>query len=298
MQITTLGEFLSWAEQAFKKAKLYFGHGTNNAWDDAVLIALFVLKLPPDVSKSVLSRVLTAKERQTLIRLANKRIKTRLPVPYLSHEAYFAGLKFYVDQRVIIPRSPIAESLEQQFKPWLGIRKIHRILDLCTGSGCLAIVAAHYFKKAKVDAVDISKKALAVAHKNIQLHKLKHRVNAYYSDLFSHCIEQGKSKTYDLIISNPPYVSIQDFKKLPKEYHHEPKLALVAEKNGLSLVDKILKNASRYLTKQGVLVVEVGGITQRIVEKVYPHLPLYWLSFKRGGEGVFLVYAEDLKGFQ
>lgn len=299
MSSATLGEYLKKTEQAFLNAKLYFGHGTNNAWDEAVAIAMAVLELPPDVEASVAVRPLTLDEIEKMDILVNRRIEERRPLPYLSHQAWFAGLKFYVDERVIIPRSPLGELIINKFKPWWPKNKYpHRILDLCTGSACIAIACSYAFPQAKVDAVDISKEALEVAERNLREHIREHhivsledRLRLLQSDLFEACSGQR----YDIIISNPPYVSLSEMKNLPIEYQWEPRLALVAEQDGLSVVHRILKEASGYLTQNGILIVEVGN-SEEALKKAYPNMPFIWLEFDRGGQGVFLLKATDLQG--
>lgn len=287
MELTTLNAVLKWAEQSFLAEKLYFGHGTNNAWDEAVALALFVLKLPPDVDASVGERNLTPEEKAAFVSLVNRRIAEKIPVPYLTHEAWFAHEKFYVDERVIIPRSPMGELIRNQFQPWLGKRKVDRILDLCTGSGCIAIACANAFENASIDAVDISEDALEVARKNRALHQSTH-VNFIQSDLFAGCA----GKRYDIIISNPPYVASTEMRDLPQEYHWEPRLALAAEEDGLAIVKKILREAPKYLTEEGLLFVEVGN-AEEALKAEYPDFPFTWLAFENGGQGVFLLYAED-----
>jgi ribosomal protein L3 glutamine methyltransferase len=293
VQLTTLKSLLEWAAKAFTAADLYFGHGTNNAWDEAVLLALFVLKLPPDVDASVGERVLSPLEKKTYEQLVNRRIKERLPVPYLTQEAWFAHQKFYVDQRVIIPRSPMGELILKSFQPWLGKRSVKRVLDLCTGSGCIAIAVANVFQDAIIDAIDISEEALAVAHKNILLHECASRVNIIQSDLFAAC----SGKKYDIIISNPPYVDSTEMQNLPEEYHAEPRLALEAGMDGLDIVKQILREAPHYLTETGLLFVEVGN-AENALKSQYPDTPFTWLDFERGGQGVFLLYAEDKSCWQ
>lgn len=288
MKLITLGDILHWAEKAFMNAGLYFGHGTNNAWDEAVALALHVLNLPPTVDASVIDRVLTEVEKDDLIKLINIRIKDHIPVPYLTHEAWFGGLKFYVDERVIVPRSPFAELILDGFQPWLGNTKATRILDLCTGSGCMAILCAHIFKEAHIDAVDISSEALEVAKKNVYLHSCQDSVRLIQSDLFEGC----KENQYDIIISNPPYVEKGEFQSLPKEYQWEPHIALAGGEQGLDIVSKILQEAPLYLNKKGLLFVEVGNSEARLKE-LYPHTPFTWLEFKQGGQGVFLLTSED-----
>lgn len=289
MSSTTLMDFLSWAEAAFLDAKLYFGHGTDNAWDEAVALAISVLALSPEVDKSVGTRILTNQEQETLKALAFRRIQERIPLPYLTHEAWFCGLKYYIDERVIIPRSPLAELIEHKFLPWVKANQpIRRILDLCTGSGCIAIACAHAFPAAEIDAIDLSADALAVARKNIELNNCQERVNLIHSDLFEACIEQQ----YDIIISNPPYVDTAEMKNLPPEYHWEPALALEAGNDGLKIVHRILTNAIHHLTDHGLLIMEVGS-SEEAVQRAYPNTPFIWLDFERGGEGVFLLNAED-----
>lgn len=288
MELTTLNVVLQWAEQSFIAAELHYGHGTDNAWDEAVALALYVLKLPPDVDASVGERVLSSLERESYMQLVNRRISERIPVPYLTHEAWFAHQKFYVDERVIIPRSPMGELILNGFQPWLGNRSVHRILDLCTGSGCIAIAAAKVFEGAAIDAIDISKDALAVAHKNVLSHGCESRVNLIQSDLFSACT----GKRYDIIIANPPYVDSTEMQNLPREYRWEPHLALAAGTDGLAIVKQILRDAPNYLTENGLLFVEVGN-AEEALKSQYPDFPFTWLEFENGGQGVFLLYAED-----
>lgn len=322
--IKTLEDVLIWAEKRFKSAKLFFGHGTNNAWDEAVALGLFVLKLPPDVDNSVKNRVLTSIEKKSFMELIERRIKERIPVPYLTHQAWFCGLEFYVDERVIIPRSPMAELIQQYFQPWLQLDHFNdqsknqaknqtknqtnsslRILDLCTGSGCIAIACAKYFmflnehnnlpvttKNAKVevvvDAVDISKDALAVAEKNIKYHDCEKEVNLFQGDLFEALPVEPQRKKYDIIISNPPYVDIPEMNALPPEYRFEPRLALEAGRDGLDIVKRILKESHKFLKENGLLFVEVGN-SQKALETQFPEVPFTWLYFERGGHGVFML---------
>jgi len=288
--MTTLYAMLSQAEQALLEGNVYLGHGTDNAWDEAVQIGLYVLGLPPDVDSSVGDRVLTSSEIEAIQQLLHKRIAEKIPLPYLTHEAWFAGLKFYVDERVIIPRSPFGELIDKRFRPWVKEpTKVSRILDLCTGSGCIAIACAKQFPNATIDAVDISEEALAVATKNGELHHCQDSIRWLLSDVFSAC--QGMQ--YDLIISNPPYVDQQDMDTLPAEYHREPRLALAAGDDGLSIVHRILREASAHLNEDGLLMVEVGNSELALVEQ-YPKLPFTWLEFERGGSGVFLLRKQEL----
>lgn len=288
MSISSLSDFLEWAEYSFQEAGLHFGHGTDNSWDEAVAIARYVLDLPLDSDTSVLERKLSSDELKRMVQLVEIRMKERIPLPYLIHESWFAGQKFYVDERVLIPRSPLGELIEKQFQPWVNQNRIRRILDLCTGSGCIAIACAYAFPEAKIDAIDISAEALAVADKNILQHQLQDRVQLLQGDLFDAC----SSEQYDIIISNPPYVDRLDFENLPKEYLWEPKLALAAGEDGLQIVHRIIREAPSFLAKDGALIVEVGNSDEALMQS-YPQLPFVWLEFERGGHGVFLLQLQD-----
>lgn len=285
----TIEDFLNWAAEYFNSQDLYFGHGTDNAWDEAVMLVLFVLKLPAQNDRSLLSQKLTPTQEQQLTELAHRRVNERIPVPYLTSEAWFAGERYIVNRDVLIPRSPLAETIANHFQPWLGTTQPQRILDLCTGSGCLAIYCSKEFPACQVDAVDISLAALNVAQQNIALHNCANQVHAIESDLFS-ALEGRK---YDIIISNPPYVSAEDMAALPSEFTHEPTLALASGADGLDITHKILQQAKQYLTPNGILIVEVGNSWQTLVNK-YPNLPFTWLEFNYGGEGVFLLTADML----
>lgn len=289
-ELQTLRDLIRWAISRFNEAGLYYGHGTDNAWDEAVALVLHTLFLPHDVNPSVMDARLTAKEKETLHRLIQRRVDERIPLPYLTHEAWFAGASFFVDERVLVPRSPIAELIENHFQPWIEEDAVYSILDLCTGSGCIAIACAQAFPHAKVDASDISDDALAVAKINVLRHEVEDRVELIKSDLFAGLA----GKKYDIIVSNPPYVDEEDMASLPKEYHHEPKLGLEAGKTGLDLAVKILKEASQHLNPNGILIVEVGNSEFALVEK-FTDIPFVWLEFERGDGGVFLLTAEELK---
>ena len=274
---------------AFDQANLYYGHGTDNAWDEAVALTFSVLKLSYDEDETILTRKLTPSEAAQLLALYQKRIQRRIPVPYLTNEAWFYQLPFYVDERVIIPRSPIGELIEQQFYPWIDADKITAILDLCCGSACIAIACAHAFPTAKIDAIDLSKDALDVATINVERYQLNDQLRLIESDLFS----ELSTQRYDIIVSNPPYVDAVDLASMPDEYHHEPKLALAAGENGLALVEKILAKAAHYLTDNGILIVEVGNSAMAL-EEAYPRVPFTWLEFENGGSGVFLLTKKQL----
>lgn len=289
-QFITLENFVSWSSNYFEENGVYLGHGTDNPWDEAVMLALYVLQLPAENDASVLQQNLTAPQQQQLLSLALRRVAERIPVPYLTNEAWFAGERYYVNEDVLIPRSPLAEIIANHFQPWLGSLQPQRILDLCTGSGCLAIYCSKEFPNCEVDAVDISKQALVVTNKNIELHNCAARVHAIESDLFGAL----SGKRYDIIISNPPYVGEQEMQELPQEYTHEPVLALASGNDGLDLTIKILQQAANYLTEDGLLIVEVGNSWQLLIEK-YPQINFTWLEFTYGGDGVFLLTARDLR---
>ncbi|NVK10956.1 MAG: 50S ribosomal protein L3 N(5)-glutamine methyltransferase [Gammaproteobacteria bacterium] len=288
-ELRSVRDYIRWGASQFERSGLYFGHGTDNAWDDAVQIVLHTLALPPESNSSVLDATLTPSERKSVYKLIQRRVDERLPTPYLLGYAWFCGMRFKVDERVLIPRSPIAELIEAGFQPWLTSEP-RRVLDLCTGSGCIGLACADVFPHAEVDLADISDDALEVAAENIAWHQLGHRVVAVHSDVFSGL----EGRKYDLIVSNPPYVDAEDMSDLPAEYHHEPELALAAGPDGLEIVRQILREASQYLTEQGVLVVELGNSWVHL-QDLYPEIPFTWLDFERGGHGVFLLTAHELE---
>jgi ribosomal protein L3 glutamine methyltransferase len=289
----TLNEILTWGNKNFIRAKLYFGHGTDNAWDEAVWLAFHVLNLPYDADRSVLLTELTAVQISQIKALYQQRIAKRIPAAYLLNEAWFCGLPFYVDHRVLIPRSPIAELIAKKFQPFSKATVVKAILDLCTGSACIAIACAKVFAEAKIDAVDISTSALAVAQINVAKYQLKKQVNLIESDLF----DALPRKKYDIIVSNPPYVDAKAMATLPQEYRLEPSIALAAGKNGLLLVDKILRLAKEYFTPLGIIIVEVGNSAEAL-KKNYPSLPFIWLKLanreKDKTAEVFLLHQRDL----
>ncbi len=291
-QLFTLKDCIRWAVSRFNEAELFYGHGMSSALDEAVYLCLYALHLPHDFPADYFDTRLTQKEKIQLIQLLQQRIESRKPAAYLTHEAWFAGLKFYVDDHVLVPRSPIAELIEQQFEPWVEAEQVDSILDLCTGSGCIAIACAYAFDWADVDAVDISPGALQIAQRNVDDHELQDRVSVIESDLFS----AVPPRKYDIIVSNPPYVDAEDMADLPDEYLHEPELGLAAGDDGLELVIPMLQQARDFLTDSGILVVEVGNSHYALQEK-FPHVPFYWLEFEHGGSGVFLLTAEQLDEF-
>jgi ribosomal protein L3 glutamine methyltransferase len=290
--LKTIRDYLRFAITHFTKSKLFFGHGTDNATDEALYIILHALHLPYENTESYWDAKLLMSEKKEILDLLKKRIEQRIPAAYLVNTAYFAGLSFYVNENVLIPRSPIAELIEQHFSPYLDQQDVKRILDLGTGSGCIAIACAYAFPEADVDAVDISAEALKVTQENIQQHELNDRVHPIQSDLYSAL----KNRRYDLIVSNPPYVNAHDLATMPPEFHHEPRLGLAAGEDGLACVHEILRQAKYHLNPNGILVVEVGNSQAALVE-AYPNLPFIWMDFSHGGEGVFLLTSKWLNEF-
>jgi len=289
-ELITVRDWLRWAVSRFNESGLFFGHGTDNARDEAVWLVLATLHLPRDTLEPWLDAHLTKTERLTLLSNLQQRVVHRLPTAYLVQEAWLGPFRFYVDQRVIVPRSYFAELLENGFSPWIeDPEAVGAALDLCTGSGCLAILMAHAFPNASVDAIDISADALVVACRNITDYQLDDRVHAVESDLFA----AVKGKHYDLILSNPPYVTAEAMAALPAEYRHEPALALAAGADGLDVVRRILATAREHLNPEGLLAIEVGH-NQHLVEAAFPDLPMVWLDTEHAEGKVFLVMREDL----
>jgi len=283
-------QLIDWASKEFEASNLYYGHGTDNAYDEAVFMVLRSLDIPFDVADNLLNHPLDASAIDKVVSLINERISTRKPAAYLLNEAWFAGLPFFVNEHVLVPRSPFAELIAEQFSPWCDADNVKSILDIGTGSGCIAIASALAFPDAKVDAVDISADALAVARRNIERHELQQRVTLFQSDLF----DEIKDRQYDLIIANPPYVDDEEMAALPAEYQHEPLLGLHAGPDGLDIVKRILESAADHLTERGVIAVEVGN-SQHALSEQYPDVPFLWLEFEHGGEGVFLLTREELQ---
>lgn len=287
--LKTIQDYVRWVFSLLNQAELSYGHGTDNAWDEATSLVLTALHLPPDADRTILQAKLLPPERQKIIEWTQQRLVSQKPLPYISGKAYLGGLEFWVNEHVLIPRSPMVELIEQAFEPWIDPENIESVLDLCTGSGSLAILTAQVLLEAHIDAVDISTDALVVAKKNVSHHHLNEQISCIQSDLF----EKLPEKQYDLILSNPPYVSESEYQSLPKEYHHEPVLALKADNQGLAIVERILKEAHHHLTPGGILIVEVGSL-QPVVEDYFSNYPFTWLQFERGGEGVFLLTQQEL----
>ena len=291
-QLTTLRDYVRWASSEFYRHQLSFGHGFGEALDEAVYLVLFALRLPADWPEKYFDCVLTLEEREQVLSVLSRRIETRQPAAYITHEAWFCGLQFYVDERVLVPRSPIAELINERFEPWIDSSRVSSILDLCTGSGCIAISCQYAFPEALVCASDISAGALEVARKNLQNHQLTDTLMLYESDLF----ERIPAQKFDLIVSNPPYVDAEDMDALSAEFKAEPSLGLAAGEDGLEIVDRILRQATNYLSDHGVLVVEVGNSQLAMMQK-YADMALSWIEFEHGGDGVFCITAQDLRQY-
>ncbi len=283
-EFKTLEDALKWAENELGKSGIHFGHGTDNAWDEAVYLISHVLNLPHDSTKEILTRKIEPHETKIIINIIEQRIKERKPAAYITRQAWFAGLPFYVDERVLVPRSPIAELIQEHFQPWIESSRVKHILDIGTGSGCIAIAAAVNFPNAIVDAVDISQDALEVAQINVQQHQLNYRVHLFHGDLF----EPIKDTKYDVIIANPPYVPQPDIQDFPDEYKHEPELALAAGKDGMDYLDKILAQFQDHLQPHGILIGEAGSTLDDFLNK-HQDLPFIIPEFTNGGDGVFIL---------
>lgn len=291
-ELHTILDLVRWSVSRFNEAGLYYGHGSDNPWDEAVSLVLQLLHLPQTLPLQTGDQLfhsrLTSAEKINLVAMILRRVNERIPSAYLTNQAWFCGLPFYVDERVLIPRSPFAELIHNKFDAWLSYEPL-TILDLCTGGGCIAIALAYAFENAQIDAVDISPDALDVAEININEHGMSERVFPIQSDLMAAL----KGQSYDLIVCNPPYVDAEDMDDLPDEYHHEPELALAAGEDGLDLVDHILRQAPEFLAEGGWLFVEVGNSEVHMPTK-YPELPITWVEFENGGNGVFAINKTDL----
>ncbi|WP_448916727.1 50S ribosomal protein L3 N(5)-glutamine methyltransferase [Haemophilus sputorum] len=286
--LATIQDMMRWAYSYFNASDLYYGHGYDNAWDEAQQLVLAALYLPADVPEAMYQSRLTLVEKERVIHLIETRLGTRQPVAYLTNSAWFCGSEFYVDERTIVPRSPIGELIMQKFAGLID-HEPKRILDMCTGSGCIAIACAQQFLEAEVDAVDLSLDALDVAQINIERHGLAERVFPISSDLFND-IPQDK---YDLIVTNPPYVDEEDLDDMPQEFHFEPEMSLGSGTDGLDITKRILAQAADYLTDNGVLVCEVGNSMVHLIEQ-FPTVPFNWIEFKNGGLGVFSLTRAQL----
>jgi ribosomal protein L3 glutamine methyltransferase len=290
---STVRDCVLWAEHAFEREGLWFGHGTDSALDEAAWLISGALQFDPERLDDHLYDTPTAEQRKSIETLIDQRITTRKPAAYLLHEAWFAGYRFYVDERVIVPRSLIGEYILDEFEPWISRRRVHDVLDLCTGSACIAIAVANTFLEARVDAVDISADALAVAERNVREHDVADRVHLIEADLFAGV----PGRKYDVIVSNPPYVPNESMDRLPPEYHHEPDIALRADDEGVGIVARILNEAAEHLKPGGILMVEVGESRER-VEARWAGLPFTWLEHDSGDQTVFVLTREDLVSSQ
>ncbi len=286
--LITISDFIRWMACCFEESDLSFGHGTDNAWDEAMTLVLDSLNMPENTDPSLFNCRLITSEKKTLINNISQRINDKKPLSYITNKARFAGQEYYVDERVLVPRSPIAELIQNNFEPWL-LYPPQKILDLCTGSGCIALASALAFPESEVDASDISDDALAVAEINRANFGLEEQCQLIQSDLF----ENLKGNKYDLIISNPPYVDAVDMSMLPEEYLFEPELGLASGKDGLDITRRILAEARDFLNTNGILIVEVGNSAPAL-EAAFAELPFTWLSFERGGEGVFMLERSEL----
>ena len=288
----TIQDCIDLGEKRFKEAALYFGHGTNNAADEALWLVFYVLKLPWDVDASVLQNSVTQDQYQEIQQLFERRVSERIPAAYITGESWFMGLPFIVNEHVLVPRSPLAECIAVNFSPFLPQKPQATILDLCTGSGCIGIATALKIPDAKVALSDISADAIAVAKQNISQYELQDRVTAIESDLF----EGLKGQRFDLIVSNPPYVDAEDFSNRPDEYRAEPDIALASGVDGLDFTRRLLKEAADYLEEGGSIIVELGN-SGRHLEAAFPSVPFLWLEFEHGGHGVFVLTREELRQF-
>lgn len=288
-QPATIQGWVNWAEKNFNDADLFYGHGTDNAIDESVYLISHALGTDFGLTGFDPQQTLSEDENKRIYDLLRNRIESKKPAAYLVNEAWFCGLPFYVDERVLVPRSPIAELIEDEFQPWIARDRIHSILEIGTGSGCIALSCAYYLDDTKVTAVDIDEGAIAVATKNLQRMNLQDRVAIIKSDVFANLPDEK----FDIIVSNPPYVGQQEYKALPSEYKQEPVIGLTSGQDGLDCVRTILSQAAQFLTPHGILIVEVGN-SQETLQQAFPQLPFMWLEFERGGEGVFLLDYKQL----
>lgn len=293
MSSTSVRELVARCEHAMTAAGLHFGHGTDNARDEACWLVAHALGLPPDFGPDALEPLVPPAGRARVQELLDRRVRTRAPLAYLTGEAWFAGLPLKVTPEVLIPRSPIAELIEEGFAPWIDVENCGSLVDVGTGSGCLAVACAWYHRHLEVDALDISQAAARVARENVARHGLEARVCVLESDLFA----AVSGKRYDIILSNPPYVSRSSMEALPEEYRREPELALATGDDGLEVVLRLLRQAPAHLNDDGIVVVEVGEAMEALQARL-PAMPFIWLEFERGGEGVFLLHAKDLGEFE
>jgi len=290
-QLHTIADYCRYGASLFNQAELFYGHGNDNALNEALTLVMYAVSLPDEMSEDVMTCRLVKQEKENILELFQQRITTKQPIAYITNLTYFAQLPFYVDERVLVPRSPIGELIEKHFNPYFSEQEPpQRILDLCTGSGCIAIACASYFPEAEVDAIDLSIDALNVAQLNIENHGLSEQVIPIQSDIFSGV----EGQRYDLIVTNPPYVDEEDMASLPAEFTHEPEMGLGCGEDGLDIVRVILAEGAQHLNDEGVLICEVGN-SQYHVEALYPEVDFTWLTFERGGHGVFMLNKAQLE---
>ncbi len=288
--LNTIRDFVRFGASQFRRAGLTFGHGTDNAFDEAAWLVLHALSMPPDLPDGWWDSCLVPAEKLRVEAALRERIGTRKPAAYLTRQAWFMGLPFYVDERVLVPRSPIAELIEARFSPWVDPDNVRRVLDLCTGSGCIGLAIGNVFPEAEIWLSDLSPGALAVARRNVREHAMEDRVQLVTSDVFDGLVDVPE---FDLIVSNPPYVDADDMADLAPEFRHEPRLGLAAGRDGLDIVRRILAGARSRLTEGGVLIVEVGN-SQPALEAAFPEIPFTWIEFENGGQGVFMLNRDDV----
>jgi ribosomal protein L3 glutamine methyltransferase len=288
--LTSLRDFIRWGSSEFRRHQLSFGHGFVSAFDEARYLTLHALSLPFDWPEEYFDAVLTRPEREQVIEVLQLRVDSRRPAAYITNQSWFCGLEFYVDERVLVPRSPIAELINNGFEPWIDSSRVQRILDLCTGSACIAIAAQYALPEAEVCASDISADALEVAAINCERHALGDHITRYQSDLFDAIPQQQ----FDVIVSNPPYVDAEDMAGLAKEFTYEPEIGLAAGSDGLALVDRMLIQAADYMSEHAVIFIEVGNSQAAMMEK-YAFIPMTWIEFELGGSGVCCIRAQDLQ---
>jgi ribosomal protein L3 glutamine methyltransferase len=286
----TVEELIRYGATELDRADVCFGHGSDNSIDEAAELVFFAAGLRHEDAEREYGRELTAAQRATALQLIERRMRERIPAAYLTRRMWFAGHEFYVDARVLVPRSPIAELIEARFQPWIDATRIERVLDIGTGSGCIAIATALALREARVDATDVSPDALAVTAINIEKHRVQDRVRAVRSDVF----DALEGERYDVIVSNPPYVGEVEMSELPDEYRHEPAIGLRAGRDGLDVVRRIIAGAHAHLRPHGILITEVGNSEQELID-AYPRAPFTWLEFERGGGVVFVLTAEQLR---
>jgi ribosomal protein L3 glutamine methyltransferase len=287
-ELKTVHDFLRWGVSRFNASDIYYGHGTDNPWDECLSLVSFALNMPPQLNAEILASNLTLSERGSIVDLICQRISTKKPAAYLTNIAYFVDLPFYVNESVLVPRSPIGELIRNQFDGLIN-HEPQRIMDLCTGSACIAIACAYAFPEAQVDALDISPEALSIADENIHRLDVADRVVPIMSDVFSGVSGQQ----YDLIVSNPPYVDAEDIDDMPEEFHHEPEIGLASGNDGLDITRTILAQAAEYLTDDGVLIVEVGNSMIHL-QAEFPQVAFNWIEFEHGGLGVFSLTKAQL----